>query len=97
LEAIWQKYRDEGVSVVAVESYYDTEGAKEFIAENNLTYHLLENGKGEHDVVRNYFGIALYSTSYVINGEGKVIFVHQGWDDDSEKKLEGEIQELLAR
>lgn len=97
MEALWQKYRDQGLSIIAVESYYDTEGAKKFISDNNLTYHLLENGTGENDVVRNYFGVALYSTSYVIDHEGRVIFVHQGWKEGSEEQLEGEICLLLKQ
>ena len=95
LEHLWRTYREKGLSVVAVESYYDTEGAEKFIADNGLTYHLLENGKGDRDVVRNYFGVALYSTSYVIDAEGRVWFVHQGWNEESEEKLLDEITTLL--
>ena len=43
LEPLWQKYRDQGLQVIAIESERDTERAVEFIAENNLTYQLLED------------------------------------------------------
>ena len=96
LEHFWKKYRDRGLSVVAIEAYYDTEGAVEFIRDNNLTYHLLENGKGDNDVVRNIFSIALYSTSYILDSDGRIVFVHQGWHEGSEEQVEEEITQLLG-
>ena len=38
LEPLWQKYRDKGFSVIAVEIARDRERATTFVEENNLTY-----------------------------------------------------------
>ena len=36
LEPLWQKYQEQGLRVVAIESEHDTERAVEFIAENDV-------------------------------------------------------------
>ena len=50
LEPLWQKYKDQGLTVIAIESQQDREGALEFIAEHGLTYPMVE------DLVRSVVG-----------------------------------------
>ena len=95
LEPLWNKYRDQGFSIVVVEARRDREGALEFIKENNLTYHLLENLEGDDEVVRNVFGVGGFPSSFVIDGDGKVMFFHYGFSASDEVKLENEIVKLL--
>lgn len=95
LEPLYQKYKDKGLTVVAVEAQRDTEGATTFINENNLNYTFLENGEGEEDVVRGVFGVRSFPTSYIIDRQGRVMFYHLGFDEGDEVKLEKEILQLL--
>jgi cytochrome c biogenesis protein CcmG/thiol:disulfide interchange protein DsbE len=95
LEPLYQKYKDKGLTVVAVEAQGDTEGATTFINENNLTYACLENGEGEGDVVRSLFGVRSFPTSYIIDRQGRIMFYHLGFDEGDEAKLEKEILQLL--
>lgn len=95
LEPLWQKYKDKGLTVVAVEAQRDTEGATTFINENNLTYTFLENGEGEEDVVRSVFGVRSFPSSYLIDRQGRIMFYHLGFDEGDEVKLEKEILQLL--
>ena len=95
LEPLYQKYKDQGLAVVAIEAARDTEGATTFIEENKLTYTCLENGEGEGDVVRSVFGVRSFPTSYLIDRDGRIMFYHLGFSEGDEEKLEKEILTLL--
>jgi peroxiredoxin len=96
LEPIWQSYKDKGLTIVAVERTRDTERAKKFIADNKLTYHFLENGEGGAEVIRKVFGVTTFPTSFLIDREGRVMYVHVGFEAGDEKHLEDQIRGLLG-
>jgi cytochrome c biogenesis protein CcmG, thiol:disulfide interchange protein DsbE len=93
LETLWQKYRDQGVTVVAVEAVRDRERATKFIDEKKLSFHLLENDE-TNNVVRDTYGVQSFPTSFMIDREGKIIYCHVGFEPGDEAKLEKEILEL---
>jgi peroxiredoxin len=93
LEPLWQKYRDKGLSIVAVEATRDRERALKFIDKNNLTYHLLEADE-EKSVVKNKFGVKWFPTSFLIDHEGRIMICHVGFRAGDEMKLEQEILSL---
>lgn len=95
LEPLWQKYREQGLAVVAVERMHATEAAKKLIAEKGLTYHLLEDAK-DGAVVRGRFGVGSFPTSFLIDRDGKIVYVHRGFTEGDEVELEEQIVELLG-
>jgi len=95
LEPLWQKYRDRGLSVIALEAARDTERATKFIEENKLTYHLLETEE-DNDVVDEVFDIHWFPTSFVVDREGRVMYCHVGFEEGDEEGLEKEILDLLG-
>lgn len=95
LEPLYQKYKDQGFRVIAVEATRDTDGAKKFIEENRLTYAFLENGEDDRDVVRSKFGVRVFPTSFLIDSKGRVVATHIGFDEGDELKFEEEIKALL--
>jgi len=96
LEPIWQKYKDQGLTVVAIERSRDTERARKFIADKTLSFTFLENGEGDAEVVRRVFGVTLFPTSFLIDREGRVARVHVGFEAGDEVELEAQIRELLG-
>ena len=96
LEPLYQAYRDQGFGIIAIDSMRDTDRATKFIAEKGLTYPCLENGEGDAEFVRSEFGVSSHPTSFLVDGEGRVIFVHVGFREGDEKHLEEEIQKVLA-
>ncbi len=96
LEPLYQKYRAQGFEVLAVESQRDRDRATKFIAKNNLSYPCLENGDGDAEFVYNTFGVTSHPTSFLIDGEGNILFVHVGFSEGDEDKLALEIERILA-
>jgi peroxiredoxin len=95
LEPLWNKYKERGFSVVAIEAARDTDRARTFIEENKLTYHMLENGE-DNDVVDNIFNVHVFPTSYVVDKEGRVMYCHIGFEEGDEVSLEKEILSLFG-
>jgi len=96
LEPIWQQYREQGFSIVAVERRRDTERATKLIADNELTYHFLENGEGDDEVVRGVFGVRIFPTSYLIDRDGRIVYKHVGFEEGDELRLAKEVEKLLG-
>jgi len=95
LQPLFEKYKDQGFEVIAVERQRDTERAKTFIAANELTYTLLEDGEDDAEVVRKVFGVRSFPTSYLIDRHGRAMSFHLGFEEGDEVELEQQILELL--
>jgi len=95
LQALFEKYQDQGFEIVAIEGMRDTERAKKFIEKNGLTFTTIENGVGDAEVAQTIFKVSGYPTSFLINRDGKVMFFHINYEEGDEKVIEEEIQSLL--
>lgn len=96
LEPLFMEYQDQGLQIIAVESMRDTERATKFIAEQGLTYPCLENGEGDAEFVRKTFQVTSHPTSFLIDGQGRILYVHVGFGEGDEEKLAKEIERVLA-
>lgn len=97
VEELYRKYRDRGFAVVAVEALRDTERARKFIADKQLTFAFLENGTADAEVVARLYGVGGFPTSFLLDREGRIMFSHLGFEEGDERKLEADILELLDR
>lgn len=95
LEPLHQKLKSEGVSFIAIEATNEAQAAVEFIEKHKLTYNFLDNPKGEDDVCRGKYGIRDFPSAFIINEEGKAIYMHYGFEEGDEVKIEEEIRSLL--
>ncbi len=94
LQPLYEKYRDRGFRVVAVEATHDTETAKKFIADKGLTYTFLEDND-DANVVRGLFDVHSFPTAYVIDRRGKIMYYHLGFEPGDEKAIAKQIETLL--
>ena len=95
LQPLYERYKDQGFEIVAVEARRDTERARAFIEEKNLGYTFLENGSDEEDVVGSVFGVYGFPTSFLVDRAGRVMYAHLGFELGDETTLEEEIESLL--
>ena len=96
LKPLYEKYRDKGLEIVVIDRRNDTENALQFIEENELPYRFFENGEDEEEVVSKLFGVRVFPTSFVIDENGKVMYMHIGFDEGDENQFEEEILSLLG-
>lgn len=96
MENLWLKYRNKGLSVVAIENDRNREAALKVIDEKRLTFHFLENGEGEDEVVWKIFKVNGFPDTLVLDNNGKVVFFHSGWSKGMEAELEKQILKLLG-
>ena len=95
LQTLYDIYREQGLEIVAVESFRDTKQATAFIEDKGLTFTLLENGAEDAEVVSSLFGVYGYPTSLLVDREGRVMYAHLGFELGDEQKFEEEIKSLL--
>jgi len=95
LQPLYEKYRDQGFEVIAIETKGQTERATKFIEENGLTYTMLKNGDGEAEVASTTFNVIYHPSSFLIDRDGKVMYYHLGFEAGDEEHLEEEIKTLL--
>jgi len=95
LQPLYEKYRDQGFEVIAIETKGQTDLAAKFIEENGLTYTMLENGDGEAEVASTTFNVIYHPSSFLIDRDGKVMYYHLGFEAGDEEHLEEEIKTLL--
>lgn len=95
LEPLWEKYRHQGLQIVAIDSEMDTERSREFIAEHGLSFHLVEDVEGEGNVVGGRFTVAAFPTTFLADREGRIVFSKIGFEEGDEVELEEWISRLL--
>ena len=95
LQPLYEKFKDQGFEIVAVEGKRDTERATKFIEENGLTYIMLEDAEGEEEIAGKVFMVKGYPSSYLIDRDGKIMYFHFGFEAGDEEHIEEEIQSLL--
>ena len=95
LETLWEKYRNKGFSVVAVEAVRDRERAVKFIDEKKLSFHLLENDEA-NDVVGDIYGVHSFPTAFTIDRDGKIVYCHVGFEKGDEARVEEDILRLTG-
>ena len=95
LQTIWEKHRDKGFEVIAIESNRETKRAMKFIEEAGLEFTCLENGDGESEAVEGVFQVMGYPTSFIVDRQGRIMYYHLGFDEGDEEVIEKEVLLLL--
>ncbi len=91
LEAVWQRYRGQRVTVIGVD-YQDTEApALAFIEEFGITY---PNGPDTRSRIAKSYGVQGVPETFVITGEGEIAEVFIG--SPTETQLATVLEQLLS-
>lgn len=92
LEALYQRYKDLGFTLLGVNVEEDSSGADKFLAETPVTFPILFDPKSE--VSKKYDVIAMPST-VLIDRTGSMRFIHHGYQPGYENEYQAQIRALL--
>ena len=95
LEDLHKRYRPKGLVVIAVNVDENRADMDAFLKKHAATFALLRDAKQK---LVETAGIATMPSSFLIDREGKVRFVHSGFRGvETKKKYEEEIESLLKK
>ena len=87
LEPMYQKYKENGLEIVAIDVYGNREGGERFVAEKGLSYHFLD---GNLRIAETY-GVTSTPTMFIIDQSGNIVERLNRVDGS----LENRIRQLL--
>ena len=87
LERLNKKYSGKGLKVIGIDLLDKPEELRGFLKIHPVDYTVV---RGSEAVVRDYL-VSGYPTLYLINKNGKIIYVQVGYNESTEEKLEGII------
>jgi peroxiredoxin len=93
LEKLYAAHRARGFEVVAVNQDESVENARRFLKAHPLTFRVAHDIGGK---VADRFSPAKMPSSFLIDGKGKVRYVHAGFRAADAKSIEAEVSKLLA-
>ncbi len=90
LQALHEKYKDSGLVVIGLDPYDDkADNLPEFLAKRNVDYTVLYASK---EIAKTY-RVSGYPTMYLVDQDGRIIFVQEGYGDG----VEAELEEIILK
>ena len=94
MTALYEQYKDEGFTVLAVNGYNEAqEVVSKFLEEETLSHPVVLEGG---DVAREKYHVRAYPTAYWVDHEGKIVDREVGFGPGKEKEMAKRIEKLLA-
>ncbi len=93
LQEIYEKYKDKEFMFIAVNSREDKEKVGKFVTEQKYAFPVALDKDGK---ITGLYGIRSFPTLMLINKDGKIAKIHQGYAPGMEKSIAEEIDALLG-
>lgn len=93
-----KKYSGRGVIIIAVNEDEKRSKMDDFLKSNKISFNVVRDAAPEGSKLVDKIAIAGMPSSFILDGEGKVRFVHIGFlGSETKKKYEQEIEFLLKK
>lgn len=93
LVELYEKYEEQGVSVVSIDTGTRSAAAEGFLDENNVRHLVLNDLEGE---VADAYRVVAIPVTVMIDHEGRVIYRHLGFAPEMKDRFEKEIETLIS-
>lgn len=94
LNEIYEKNKDKGLLVVGINLDEKIEEGRVFFKKKNIKFSVLyDDGRKLVDAV----GVTVMPSSYLVNAEGKVTYIHRGFREGDKEKLLQELEKVLSK
>jgi len=93
LNAMNEKYRDRGLHILAINVDEKAEDAKDFLSRHPASFTLAADSSGRCPAD---FGVQAMPSSFLIDRNGIVRYVHLGFRTGDAEKIRGEIEQVLS-
>ncbi|MEP0766624.1 MAG: TlpA family protein disulfide reductase [Fimbriimonadia bacterium] len=80
LAKLYEKHRDAGFNVIAVNAMDTPDAVSKFVSQHNLPFTVVLNGDGPNDLLQKYNVIA-YPTNLIFDSSGKMVERIEGWEE----------------
>ena len=94
LARVQEKFRDRGLAVVAVTVDNEVENVRAFLKKYDIKLQALWDKKKK---VADAYVVEKMPSSYLIDRNGVVRFIHRGYTPEELKRIEAEIDDLLDK
>ncbi len=91
MEALRQKYKDQGITILAISVDEKQENMDRFVKETGVTFPILRDAQKK---LASTADVHAMPTSFLIDRAGKIRFIHTGFDPD---KTPGQYAEEIDR
>lgn len=91
---LYNKYRDQGFEIVGINIDNPIEDGLDFLLDTPLDFKIPSDPDGDTPTLYDVYGMP---TSYLIDRQGVVRLVHEGFRDGDIEKIEEEIQAVLEQ
>ena len=92
LDRLRSELKGEGFEVIAVNLDDDPEKGREFLAKHRVNYPVVQ---ATDDTITDLFQIYGLPTSYLVDRQGVLRYVHQGFREEDLSKIRHQVEQLL--
>jgi tetratricopeptide (TPR) repeat protein len=93
IQKIHDKYKDQGLAVLLIQTSQTQEDGIKFLEDHNYTMTSLYS---DGNWARDNYGVEAAPANFFIDRQGRIIFQSTGYPPGMEKEIESQIKELLA-